>query len=102
MDRFQLLKACGLSLGAGLLAAKPVLPSDSKEPLPRFRPGADGQILTSPSEGKSWTRHASFGPDYEVLRVRQEREGVFADLKFQGRHDIRLRLDANGRDWKAL
>jgi len=101
MDRFQFLKACGLTLGAGYLAAKPIRLGESEASTPSFRPGPQGQILASKGSAQ-WTPHANFGPDYEVLRVRQEKEGVFADLRFQGRHTIRLCLDANGRDWKAL
>ena len=105
MNRFQFLKTCGIALGAGVLTAKPIQLGNPapQAPAQRYRPGAQqGQILVSQGKDTAWTHHTHFGSEYEVVQVRQEAEGVFADLRFQGRHDIRLRLEGNGRNWKVL
>ncbi len=104
MDRFQFLKTCGIALGVGVLTSKPLLANDPATPEPavtnqRFRPGTKGQILVSRGPAEAWTQHAAFGPDFEVLSIRQERNETIARLRFQGQHDIRLQLSANGQNW---
>lgn len=101
MDRLQFLKAFGLTLGGGVLLKRNLLAAPlpaAAEATERFKPGPEGRILVNRPGTSTWDVHAQFGPDYEVLAVRQEREGTFADLRFQG-HPIRLGLDAGRQHW---
>lgn len=107
MDRTQFLKAFALTLGGSALlqqkAVAQVLAADpSKASVgARFRPGPGGQILVATGASEGWSVHAGFGPDFEVLRVSQDSEGICADVRHLGNAAFRLWLDPNAQTWKV-
>lgn len=108
MDRSKFLKTLTAVLGAGPLmswAGGSTAPwnrgTGATLPWPRFRPGPEGRILVCGAEGQPWTVHVSYGPEFEVLGIREEPGATVAQLRYQGRHAIRLQLDANGQHWNA-
>ena len=106
MDRLRFFQVLGLGLGGSALSAKGgtlagALVGGVPEVAPRFRPISAGGIEVSRDGGRSWELHARFGPDFEVRRIREGRDGTVAQLRFRGTHDFQLRLDEGGLHWKA-
>ncbi len=102
MDRMKFLQTLGITLGSGALLKQGLMgaaPADGQASAPRFRPASGGRIQVSRDGGRTWGLHAGFSEGHEVLQVRQEARGTYADLCFQGVHTFQLQLDASGKHW---
>lgn len=102
MDRLTFLRACGAALGAVALSRHGLAQTPPVKAAPRYKAGVYGQILFDPEGQGVWAVHADFGPAYEVMRIREEQEGIFADVCFEYRQDFVLKLDARGKHWVAF
>jgi hypothetical protein len=107
MERMQFLKAFGATLGGSALLKPQAMARALSEcapattPSARFRPGPRGQILVATAANGAWSVHTDFGPEFEVLGVRQAAVDTYAELRFQGMPPFSLQLDATGRHWKV-
>lgn len=102
MDRQTFLRACGAAVGAVALGRHGFAQAPRVKARARYKAGTYGQILADLEGQGVWAVHADFGPTYEVMRIREEQDGTYADVCFEYRQDFVLKLNAKGTHWVAV